>query len=162
MAAVADTGHDPTGGSGDVTADDDQATTTTRDEPTADDRSAERERERDAERAREREKEREADRARARATRGQTVRWATTVVSVLSTLFAVALALHIVFVIFDANQANPLVTFAADLADGLVVFFRDLFTPEDDRVGVLVNYGMAAIFWLIVGRIVIALLRRIR
>lgn len=154
MAAVAETGHDTAGGSGDVTAEDEQRTTTTRDEPSAEDRAAEREAER--------EKQREADRARARATRAQTVRWATTIVSVLSTLFAVALALHIVFVIFDANQANPLVTLAADLAEGLVVFFRDLFTPEDARVGVLVNYGMAAIFWLIVGRIVIALLRRIR
>ncbi|MQA77870.1 MAG: hypothetical protein GEV10_05220 [Streptosporangiales bacterium] len=147
---MADTGNDPTGGSGDVTREDDQQTTTTREERTAEDRDAERE------------KQREADRARARATRAQTVRWATTIVSVLSSLFAVALALHIVFVIFDANQANPLVTFTADLAEGLVVFFRDLFTPDDDRVGVLVNYGMAAIFWLIVGRVVIALLRRIR
>lgn len=154
MAAVAETGHDTAGGGGDVTAEDEQRTATTRDEPTADDRAAEREKQR--------EEQREADRARARTTRAQTVRWATTIVSVVSTLFAVALALHIVFVIFDANQANPLVTLAADLAEGLVVFFRDLFTPEDARVGVLVNYGMAAIFWLIVGRIVIALLRRIR
>ena len=108
------------------------------------------------------EDERAAERERARATRATTVRWASSVASIGSAVFAVVLALHIVFVVFDANDANPLVTFVASMADGLVVFFRDLFTPEDDRVGVLVNYGLAAIFWLIVGRIVIALLRRIR
>lgn len=109
-----------------------------------------------------REEERAAERARTQATRAKAVRWASSIVSIGSAVFAVALAMHIVFVVFGANTENPLVTFAADLADGLVIFFHDLFTPEDDRVGVLVNYGMAAVFWLVVGRIVIAALRRIR
>ncbi|MQA06687.1 MAG: hypothetical protein GEV07_29620 [Streptosporangiales bacterium] len=115
-----------------------------------------------AEEERAREEERERERARSAATRARTVRWATTIVSIGSAVFAIALALHIVFVVFDANPANPLVGLVAGLAEGLVVFFRDLFTPEDDRVGVLVNYGMAAIFWLLVGRALVALLRRIR
>lgn len=108
------------------------------------------------------EAERADERARARAARATTVRWVTSIVSIGSAVFAIVLALHIVFVVFSANDQNPLVTFVAGIADGLVVFFRDLFTPEDNRVGVLVNYGLAAIFWLVVGRLVIALLRRIR
>lgn len=122
----------------------------------------EEQRQRTEEREREREAERERERARSAAIKAKTVRWATTIVSIGSAVFAIALALHIVFVVFEANQQNPLVQLAASLADGLVVFFRDLFTPEDERIGVLVNYGMAAIFWLIVGRILVALLRRIR
>lgn len=132
MAIVADTRHDAKDGD------------TARDEP---DPVAE---------------ERAAERERARAMRAKTVRWATSVLSIASAVFAIVLALYIVFVVFDANTQNPLVTFVAGLADGLVVFFRDLFTPEDKRIGVLVNYGLAAVFWLVVGRVVIALLRRIR
>lgn len=108
------------------------------------------------------ERERAAERERAQRVRLTTVRWVSSVVSAGSAIFAIVLALHIVFVVFDANEQNPLVTFVAGMADGLVVFFRNLFTPEDERVAVLVNYGLAAVFWLAVGRVLVGLIRRLR
>ncbi|MBO0889718.1 MAG: hypothetical protein J2P14_02310 [Acidothermales bacterium] len=125
-------------------------------------REAGRERAEERDRARsDREQRRAEERERARRFRATVVHWTVTVVNVLAAVFAVVLALHIVFVIFTANPHNPLVTFVSHWADGLVVFFRDLFTPADKRVAVLVDYGLAAIFWLIVGRIVAGLVRRI-
>lgn len=149
MAPVAETRQDPQRGDGETVS--------------KREREAGRERAEERDRARtEREQRRAEDRERARQFRATVVRWAITAVNVLAGVFAIVLALHIVFVIFTANPHNPLVTFVAGWADGLVVFFRDLFTPADHRVEVLVNYGLAAIFWLIVGRIVTGLLRRIR
>lgn len=148
MAPVAETRQDPAGG--------DEETVAKREQEAGRGRAEERDRARA-----EREQRHAEERERARRFRASAVRWAVTVVNVLAAVFAVVLALHIVFVIFSANPHNPLVTFVSQWADGLVVFFRDLFTPADKRIAVLVNEGLAAIFWLIVGRIVAGLVRRI-
>ncbi|WP_040925882.1 hypothetical protein [Saccharomonospora marina] len=75
--------------------------------------------------------------------------------------FAVVLVLHVVFVIGEANQANSIVSFVADATDTLAMGFRDLFTPEDPKLAVLVNYGIAALFWLVVTAIVARIIRRV-
>ncbi|MCO5968630.1 hypothetical protein [Actinoallomurus soli] len=85
-----------------------------------------------------------------------------TLVAVAATVIAVVLALHIAFVVFSANQANPIVHRVNDWAHGLAWEFRDMFTPKDRRVAVLVDYGIAAVVYLIAGRVVAGLIRRIR
>ena len=87
---------------------------------------------------------------------------AATVVAVAATIVAVVLALHIAFVVFSANPANPIVRTVNDRAQGFAWEFRDMFTPKDERVAVLVNYGIAAIVYLIAGRVGAGLIRRIR
>lgn len=81
-------------------------------------------------------------------------------VTVVATLIAIMFALHIVFVVFEANPDNPVVVLVRDLSQSLAVFFRDLFLPDDERLRVLVNYGLAAVAYLVVGRFVAGLLRR--
>ena len=44
------------------------------------------------------------------------------------------------------------------VADVLVLKFRNMFLPADPRIALAVNYGLAAIFWLVVGMIAAALL----
>jgi hypothetical protein len=39
-----------------------------------------------------------------------------------------------------------------------VLEFRDLFLPSDPQLAVAVNYGLAAVFWLVAGLVVGALL----
>ena len=39
--------------------------------------------------------------------------------------------------------------------------FKDLFTPDDPKLQVLVNYGIAALFWLIVSAILAEIIRRV-
>ncbi|MQA93279.1 MAG: hypothetical protein GEV11_01085 [Streptosporangiales bacterium] len=83
------------------------------------------------------------------------------VVMGVATVIAFILALHILFVVFQANPANAIVRtidgWALDLSFGL----RDLFLPDDERVRVLVNFGIAAVVYLVVGRILAGLIRRI-
>jgi hypothetical protein len=83
-------------------------------------------------------------------------------VRVLAMIICVLLALHIAFVVFSANQDNAIVRTVNDWADWFAWRFRDMFVPKDERVGVLVNYGIAAVVYLIAGRVVSSLIRRIR
>jgi hypothetical protein len=85
-----------------------------------------------------------------------------TLVAVAATMIAIVLALHIAFVVFSANAANPIVRTVNDWAEWFAWQFRDMFTPKDQRVAVLVDYGIAAVVYLIAGRVVAGLIRRIR
>ncbi|WP_328605053.1 hypothetical protein OG943_34210 [Amycolatopsis sp. NBC_00345] len=76
-------------------------------------------------------------------------------------IFAALLVLHVIFVVGEANAANGIVSFVRSWADGLSLGFKDLFTPSDAKLRVLVNYGIAAIFWLVVSGILTKILRRI-
>jgi len=83
-------------------------------------------------------------------------------VRVLAMIICVLLALHIAFVVFSANQDNAIVRTANDWADWFAWRFRDMFVPKDERVGVLVNYGIAAVVYLVAGRVLASLIRRVR
>jgi len=76
-------------------------------------------------------------------------------------IFALILVLHVIFVIGGANPDNGIVSFVRDWSDGLALGFTDLFEPEDEKLRVLVNFGIAAIFWLVVSSIVTRIIRRI-
>ncbi|WP_425440521.1 hypothetical protein [Prauserella shujinwangii] len=82
------------------------------------------------------------------------VRWA-------GLFFAALLVLHVIFVIGEANPDNGIVSFVQSWADWLSLGFQDLFTPEDAKLKVLVNYGIAALFWLIVSAVVARIIRRV-
>jgi hypothetical protein len=83
-----------------------------------------------------------------------------TAVVVAAVIVAIILAVHVVFVVFEANNANSLVTTINDWADTLAWKFRDVFTPENPKTAAFVNYGLAAVIYLIAGRIVAGLIRR--
>lgn len=143
MAAVADTEEDHQRQETAETAD----RSTGGDEPT---RSEARKQERS-----------QAWRSELRALRTRLVHIATSVATIIAVVFAVVLAFRIVFAIFPVNPGNSLVEFVRSWADALVLFFGHLFTPDDQRVAVLVNYGLAAVFWLVAGRIAAGLIRRL-
>lgn len=84
-----------------------------------------------------------------------------TIVSVVTTIVVVILAVHILFVVFEANPANDIVSTVRDWADDLAWKFRDVFEPEDAKFRVAVNYGLAAVVYLIVGRVLVNLIRRL-
>ncbi|MQA10947.1 MAG: hypothetical protein GEU98_20800 [Pseudonocardiaceae bacterium] len=76
-------------------------------------------------------------------------------------VFAVILVGHVVLVIGEANPDNWITGTVANWADPLAIGFKDLFIIEDDKLQVLVNYGIAAIFWLIVSAICARIIRRL-
>lgn len=76
----------------------------------------------------------------------------------LSALLALVLAVGALLVAIDqTNESNGLVTFILDLADGvdLGVFDRKdgVMSFETDSANALVNWGLAAVAWLIIGRV---------
>ena len=87
---------------------------------------------------------------------------ASAAVRVIAMIICVLLALHIAFVVFSANDDNSIVSTVNGWADWFAWRFRDMFVPKDERVAVLVNYGIAAVVYLIAGRVVSGLIRRIR
>lgn len=82
------------------------------------------------------------------------VRWAGLIVVIL-------LVVRVLLAVGGANPNNGITSFITSVSDPLAWGFKDLFTPSDAKLRVLVNYGIAAIFWLIVSSIVARLIRRI-
>ncbi|MEU7894401.1 hypothetical protein AB0B45_16265 [Nonomuraea sp. NPDC049152] len=81
-------------------------------------------------------------------------------VKVVSRVAALILVLYIAFRIFPTNPANSLVQFVESFATSLSLGLYDLFRLADARWQVLVNYGLAALVWLIMGSAVASLIRR--
>lgn len=98
---------------------------------------------------------------RAREMRGRTVGVIASLIGVAAAAAAIILALHIVFVIFETNQDNGIVRFVGGFADTLVWEFEGLFVPDNERLRVLVNFGLAAVVYLAAGRLVARLVRRL-
>lgn len=82
------------------------------------------------------------------------IRWA-------GLIFAAILVIDVIFVVASANPDNGIVSWIRGWADTLAIGFRDLFEPSDAKLRVLVNYGSAALFWLIVSSILSRLVRRV-
>lgn len=88
---------------------------------------------------------------------------ANTVVAIVRVVTGISTAIfvmHILFVVLDANQGNGFVSFVYALAKTLVLGLGDVFTPDDATVGVVLNYGFAAIVYLVIGQLVIKAVRR--
>lgn len=83
------------------------------------------------------------------------VRWAGLVCAAL-------LAIHVILTIGNANPDNGITQFVASTADPLALGFQDLFTPADPQLAVLLNYGIAAVFWLVVTSLATRILTALR
>jgi hypothetical protein len=69
-------------------------------------------------------------------------------------LFAVVLLVRVGLAFVAVNPSNVIVGWIVRFSDVLVLDFRDLFLPTDPRIGLAVNYGLAAVFWLAAGLVV--------
>jgi hypothetical protein len=81
-------------------------------------------------------------------------------VYVVTGLIALTFVLHIVFVLSGANGNSGVVSFVYTVAKIFVLGFGDVFTPSDAKIGLVLNYGLAAIVYLVVGRLIARTLRR--
>lgn len=88
---------------------------------------------------------------------------ADTVVSIIRLIVGLVsgiFLLHVFFVVFHANQGNGFVSLVYVLAKTLVLGLGDVFTPHDAVIGVVLNYALAAVVYLVVGQLVIKAVRR--
>lgn len=76
-------------------------------------------------------------------------------------VFALVLVIHVLLTVGHANPANGITRFFSATADPLALAFKSLFTPDNRELRVLVNYGLAALFWLIVSGVLSRLIRRL-
>jgi hypothetical protein len=81
-------------------------------------------------------------------------------VILVGTAVALVLVLGIVLVVLEANASNDLVQLVRDAANFLAGPFDGLFDLERFKVEVAVNWGIAAVVWYAVARLIASLLLR--
>jgi hypothetical protein len=84
-----------------------------------------------------------------------------TIVRVVCSMIAAFIVVHAVFVLFEANPTNPLVTFTAGWRDTFGWFTKDLFRPSDPKIAEAVNDGLAALIWVVLGSLASKLIVRV-
>ncbi|NMO88355.1 hypothetical protein [Actinomycetospora sp. TBRC 11914] len=79
-------------------------------------------------------------------------------VRIVTVVFAAILVLHVVLVVTSANPQNGVAQALAAGADRLTLGLGDLFAPTSPSLAVILNYGLPAVVWLIIGVIVARLI----
>jgi hypothetical protein len=79
-------------------------------------------------------------------------------VRLIGLVLAAILLVRVGLAFVPVNPGNVIVEWIVRFADIIVWGFRDLFLPTDPQIGLVANYGLAAVFWLAVGLIAAALL----
>ena len=75
---------------------------------------------------------------------------ASRVISGIGVVFALIEILYILMIVLGANQGNAFFKFIQSLAEPLALFFPGLFGTGNFNLDVFLNYGLAAVFWLVV------------
>jgi ABC-type Na+ efflux pump permease subunit len=83
------------------------------------------------------------------------------IVRIITWILVAVIVLAIVFVVLEANRRNVIVSGVTDIARSLVGPFDRLFTPHDPKLRIAVNWGIAAVVYLLVGLLISALIARL-
>jgi hypothetical protein len=75
------------------------------------------------------------------------------VVSAIFGVIALVLIAHILFVMVGANASSGVVRAVADFASFLAWGFKSLFTNANLKLRTFLNYGLAAVVYLLVGAV---------
>ncbi|WP_406176135.1 hypothetical protein [Streptomyces sp. NBC_00996] len=81
-------------------------------------------------------------------------------VHTIADIAAVFLGLRILLYLLGANEANVFVEFVHGTADWLAWWSQDVFTMDTESLRVLLNYGLPALIYLLVGHGIAARLSR--
>ena len=83
-----------------------------------------------------------------------------TIVRVVCSVIAAVIVVHAIFVLFEANPANTLVSFARGWREDFGWFTVNLFTPSDPKIAEAINAALAAVIWVVVGSLLSKLIVR--
>ncbi|KUM79690.1 hypothetical protein [Streptomyces curacoi] len=92
---------------------------------------------------------------------GSAARRAALTAHTLGDIAAVFLGLWVLLYLLEANQANVFVEFVKDVADWLAWWSQDIFTMDTEGLRVLLNYGLPAVIYLLVGHGIATWIRRL-
>jgi hypothetical protein len=82
------------------------------------------------------------------------------IVVLVATVVALVLILGIVLVLLNANRSNDIVHAVRDAASFLAGPFDGLFKMDSNKAEKAVNWGIAAVVWYAIGRVIARLLIR--
>lgn len=82
------------------------------------------------------------------------------VVMLITTVIVGIIVAAILLRVLGANASNSIVEGVTDLARTLVGPFKSLFTIDNPKVEMAVNWGLAALLWFFVGSLIARVLRR--
>ena len=82
------------------------------------------------------------------------------IILLIAWLVAIVIVAGILFVVLDANMGNSIVSSIHDAAKFLVGPFDGIFKPGDHKLKIAINWGLAAVVYLFVARLIAGLLRR--
>lgn len=82
------------------------------------------------------------------------------VVSWIGATFALIEVTYILLILFGANPVNAFFRFIQSLAEPLALFFPGLFQLADEKLELILNYGLAAVFWLVVAGLIARVVAR--
>ncbi|WP_461123947.1 hypothetical protein [Saccharothrix stipae] len=82
------------------------------------------------------------------------------VISGVGAVFALIEVLYILMILFGANPANAFFRFIQQLAEPLALFFPGLFQLGNANLDLIINYGLAAVFWVVVTSLLARLVAR--
>jgi hypothetical protein len=78
----------------------------------------------------------------------------------IALLFAIVLIIYIILNAAGANPGNGIYRFIHSWTEDVSFGFKDLFTLSKPKLDVLVNYGCATVFWILVSGIIPMVIRR--
>ncbi|MDI5980407.1 hypothetical protein [Amycolatopsis magusensis] len=81
------------------------------------------------------------------------------VITGVGAVIALIEVIYILMILLGANATNAFVEFMRAIAEPLALFFPGLFQLENYQVGVLINYGLAAVFWLVLTGLIARIVR---
>jgi hypothetical protein len=81
-------------------------------------------------------------------------------VHLVAAIVALIIVVGILLVVFGANSSNTIVSDIHDAARWLAGPFKNLFSLSSHKATVAVNWGIAAIVWYALGRLIMRLLLR--
>ncbi len=82
------------------------------------------------------------------------------IITGIGALFAIIEVVYILMILFGANHANSFFRFVQSLAEPLALFFPGLFSTGNYNLNVIINYGLAAVFWIVVAGFIARLVSR--
>ena len=84
-----------------------------------------------------------------------------TVVRVVCSVIAAVIVVHAIFVLFEANPTNTLVSFARGWREDFGWFTVNLFTKPNEKMAEVINSAVAAIIWVVAGMLISKLIVRL-
>ncbi|MGW3208933.1 hypothetical protein [Streptomyces sp. NPDC001135] len=81
-------------------------------------------------------------------------------VCTVADIAAALLGLWILLFLLDANQANVFVKFVHGTADWLAWWSQDIFTMDTEGLRVVLDYGLPAVMYLLIGHGIAARINR--